>query len=173
MLLQSKTPIILLYNQCRRAKRSPLSIYLALTEGEEKERPPILPPDLAASASPGAAKATAATVAATANFFAMSVVKVSHGLLLPSPSPAAAMRSGAEVAADFCCARASPAVAPPVPTRRAEGAGTKAEAGTHASRANAAVDLMLAVVCLSWEKEGKCVLAVRARLANHNVRGEE
>lgn len=112
-----------------------------LTDGEENERPPILPPDLAARASPGAEKATAATVAATANFFAMSVVKASHGVLLLSPSPPAAMRSGMEAVEDLCGARVSPAVMP-VPTKRAEGAGTKAEAGAHASRPSTAADLM-------------------------------
>ena len=112
-----------------------------LTDGEEKERPPILPPDLAASASPGAEKVTAATVAATASFLAMSVVKASHGLLVLSPSPPAVMRSGREAVEDLCCARVSPAVAP-VPAKRAAGAGTKPEAGTHASRPNTAADLM-------------------------------
>lgn len=115
-----------------------------LTEGEENERPPILPPDLAASASPGAERATAATVAATANFLATSVVKASHGLLLllsPS-SPVAAMRRGKDVDTDLCWARVSPAVVP-VPTKHAEGAGTKPEDGTHASRPSRAADLML------------------------------
>lgn len=111
-----------------------------LTDGEENERPPILPPDLAASASPGAEKATAATVAATVANLAMSVVRASHGLLLLSPPPAAAMRKGTEVVADRCCARVSPAV---VPAKRAEGAGTNEEAGmTHKRPNTAAADLM-------------------------------
>lgn len=58
-----------------------------LTEGDENDRPPIRPPDLAASASPGAEKVTAAMVAATANFFARSAVKASHPFF-PPPSPA-------------------------------------------------------------------------------------
>lgn len=111
-----------------------------LTDGEENDRPPILPPDLAASASPGAEKATAATVAATANFFAMSVVKASHGLFFLSPSPAAAMRRGTEALAARGCARVSPVAA--VSARRPEGAGTKADAGTHARKPSTAADRM-------------------------------
>lgn len=110
-----------------------------LTDGEENERPPTLPPDRAASASPGAEKATAATVAATASFFAMSVVKASHGLFSLPPSPPAAMRRGTEALAARCFACVSPAV---VPAKRAEGAGTKADAGTHARRPSTAADRM-------------------------------
>lgn len=134
----------------------------SLTDGEENERPPILPPDLAASASPGADKATAATVATTANFFAMSVVKASHGvvfLLLSSPSPpaAAAMRRGTDVVAGRCCCccsggRVSPVAAAAaavvvLPVKQAEGTGTKPDAGTHAAsrQSDAQADLMMVV----------------------------
>lgn len=63
-----------------------------LTDGEENDLPPILPPDLAARASPGVENATAATVAATATFLATSVVKAFHGA-----SPA--MLKGSELVA--------------------------------------------------------------------------
>lgn len=119
-----------------------------LTGEEENDRPPILPPDLAARASPGPAKVTAAIVAATANFLARSVVKASHApLLLPSPPPAAAMRSDEDRG---CTARARVAV---VPVKCAEGTGTKADAGLQvAAKQKRDIVLMLRVALFCNQK---------------------
>lgn len=119
----------------------PTHAYLhILTEGEEKDRPPILPPDLAANASPGAANATAATVAATASFFARSVVKASQGAPSSPPPPAFMLRGDENGVAD--CKRVREAVDP---AKLATGIGKKAEAGPQqAAKMNRDVVLMLA-----------------------------
>lgn len=121
-----------------------------LTDGAENDRPPILPPDLAANASPGAAKVTAAIDAATANFFARSVLNASQGPPPPSPD---AMRSGEEAAGR--CARVRAAV---VPEKLAWGAGMKPCAGAKAAavvmRDDTARMILLvagAVDLLDWE----------------------
>lgn len=122
----------------------------------ENEPPDILPPDLAARAPPGAEKATTATVAATAAFFATSVAKDSHGRFL-SPSPTAVMRSDMAVVADRGCALV------PVPTKRAEGLGTgtmKPDAATHPRRPATAGNLMTVLFrCVGRERmtERGCV----------------
>lgn len=99
-----------------------------LTEGDENDLPPILPPDLAARASPGAEKATAATAAATANFFDNSE-KTSH---LFSPSPLLIRSGKLFPRCGTSAVRASAAV---VPENCDTGViGTKAATGPHADK---------------------------------------
>lgn len=130
-----------------------------LTDGEENDLPPILPPDLAARASPGVENATAATVAATATFLATSVVKAFHGA-----SPA--MLKGSELVADDTRLEATRRAG--CPTRSVFDEATKASTSwgvVEASAAVAASQVAAFIICrvyrcridsLSCTRDGVC-----------------
>lgn len=125
--------------------RKPISncmrgLRMRLTDGDEKDLPPSLPPDLAARASPGTEKAMEATAAATANFLATSDVKTSHPFL-PSLET---IRRGRLEDRRVAIGRVSDALVP----ERCLGAesGTNALTGLHNARRLRAKVLILRIV---------------------------